>query len=205
LKEEKEECHLRKYDESWLWHMRLGNLNFYHLIKLRNSGAVKDLPKISKPYDSVCKPCQIGNLTRTKFKSNNFASTEKPLQLVHMDLCVTSRKEGTGKENYFMLIIDDYSRLTWVSFLKDQKTKAFKKFKVFKALTENQTGKRLKAVSFDRGGEFSSRDFKYFCDKHGIKREYTIPRTPQKNGVVERQNRSVQQMERSMMNERNIG
>jgi hypothetical protein len=57
LKEEKEECHLRKYDESWLWHRILGHLNFDHIIKLRNNGALKDLPKISKPYDSICKPC----------------------------------------------------------------------------------------------------------------------------------------------------
>jgi hypothetical protein len=92
LNEEKEECHLSKYDESWLWHRRLGHLNFDHIIKLRNNGEVKDLPKISKPYDSVCKPCHIGNLTRTEFKSKNFPSTEKPLQLVHMDLCGPSRK-----------------------------------------------------------------------------------------------------------------
>jgi transposase InsO family protein len=90
-----------------------------------------------------------------------------------------------------MLIIDDYSRLTWVSFLKE-KYEAFEKFKVFKALTKNQIGKRLKAVSSDRGGEFSSRDFKEFFYKHGIKIEYTIPRTPQQNGVVERHNRSIQ-------------
>jgi hypothetical protein len=96
-----------------------------------------------------------------------------------------------------MLIIDDYSGLTWVSLLKE-KSEAFKKFKVFKALTENQTGKGLKVVRSDRGGEFSSWNFKYFCDKHGIKREYTIPRNPQQNEVVERQNRSVQQMARSM-------
>jgi hypothetical protein len=120
-----------------------------------------------------------------------------------MDLFGPSRKEGTGKENYFMLIIDDYSRLTWVAFLKE-KSEAFEKFKVFKALIENQTGKRLKAIRSDRGGEFISWKFKEFCDKHGIKREYTIPRNPQQNGVVERQNRSVQQMARSMMNERNI-
>jgi hypothetical protein len=105
----KEECHLRRYDESWLWHRRLGHLNFDHIIKLRNNGAVKDLPKISKPYDCVCSSCQIGKLTRTQFKSKKFPSTEKPLQLVHMDLCGPSRKEGTGNENYFMLIIDDYS------------------------------------------------------------------------------------------------
>jgi transposase InsO family protein len=101
-----------------------------------------------------------------------------------------------------MLIIDDYSRLTWVAFLKE-KYEAFEKFKVFKALIENQIGKRLKLRS-NRGGEFSSWNFKELCDKHGIKREYTIPRTPQQNGVVEKQNRSVQQMATSMMNERNI-
>ena len=89
-----------------------------------------------------------------------------------------------------MLIIDDYSRLTWVAFLKE-KAEAFEKFKTFKALTETQTGKRLKAVTSDRGGDFISSDFKEFCDKHGIKREYTIQRTPQQNGVVERQNRTV--------------
>jgi transposase InsO family protein len=53
-------------------------------------------------------------------------------------------------------------------------------------LTENQTRKILKTVRYNRGGEFSSWNFKEFCDKHGIKREYRIPRTPQQNGVVER-------------------
>jgi transposase InsO family protein len=103
-----------------------------------------------------------------------------------------------------MLIIDDYSRLTWVAFLKE-KDEAFDKFKTFKALTETQIGKRLKAVRSDRGGEFMSRDFKEFYDEHGIKREYTILRTPQQNGVVGRKNRTVQEMARSMMNEKNIG
>ena len=121
-----------------------------------------------------------------------------------MDLCGPSRQEGIGKENYFMLIIYDYSRLTWVSFYKE-KAEAFEKFKIFKALTENQTRNRSKEVRSDRGGEFMSSVFKEFCDKHGINREYTIPRTPQQNGVVERQNRIVQQMARSMMNEKNIG
>jgi hypothetical protein len=204
LKEDREECHLRKYDEIWLWHRRLGHLNFDHLMKLKNIEEVKDLPRISKPQDSMCKPCQVRKLTRTQFKSNSSTSIEKPVQLVHMDLCGPSRQEGTGKENYFMLIIDDYSRITWVSFLKE-KDEAFEKFKKFKSLTKNQTGKRLKEVRSDRGGEFMSSDFKEFCDKHGIKREYTIPRTPQQNAVVERQNRTVQQMARSMMNEKNIG
>jgi hypothetical protein len=97
LKEDKEECHLRKHDESWLWHGRLGHLNFDHLIKLKNLEVVKDLPIISKPQDSMCKPCQVGKLTRTQFKSKSSTSIEKPLQLVHMDLCGPSRHEGTRK------------------------------------------------------------------------------------------------------------
>jgi hypothetical protein len=138
----------------------------------------------------MCKPYQVGKQNRTQFKSKRFTSIEKPFQLVHMDLCGPSRQEGIGKENYFMLIIDDYSKLTWVSFLKEN-AEAFEKFKIFKDLTETQTGKRLKAVISDWGEEFMSRDFKEFCDHHGIKREYTIPRTPQQNGVVERQNRTM--------------
>ena len=62
-----------------------------------------------------------------KFKSKSVPSTNKPLQLVHLDLCGPSRKEGTSKEKYFMLVIDDYSRLTWVAFLKE-KSEAFAKF-----------------------------------------------------------------------------
>ena len=60
----------------------------------------------------------MGKLTRTQFKTKNVSSTSKPLQIVHLDLCGPSRKEGTGKENYFMLVIDDYSRMIWVAFLK---------------------------------------------------------------------------------------
>jgi transposase InsO family protein len=121
-----------------------------------------------------------------------------------MDLCGTSRQEDIEKEKHFMLIIDDYSRLTWVAFLKE-KAKEFEKFKIFKALIENQIDNRLKEVRSYRGGEFMSSDLKELCDKHGINREYTILGTPQKNGAVERQNRRVQQMSRLMMNEKNIG
>jgi hypothetical protein len=99
LKEDRAEWHLSKHDEIWLWHRRLGHINFDHLIKINNLEAVKYLPRISKPQDSVCKPCQVGKLTRTQFKSKSSTSTEKPLQLVHMDLCGPSIQEGTWKEN----------------------------------------------------------------------------------------------------------
>jgi hypothetical protein len=86
LKEDKEKCHLRKLDESWLWHKRLGHLNFYHIVKLNNEVVVKDLPRISKPNNFVCESCQMGKLTRAQFKLKSFTSLEKPLQIVHMYL-----------------------------------------------------------------------------------------------------------------------
>jgi hypothetical protein len=203
MKEDKEKCHLRKFDESWLWNKRLGHLNFDNIVKLNNEGVVKYLPRISKPNNSVCESCKMGKLTCSQFKSKSFTSSEKPLQIVHMDLCGPSRKEGSRGERYFMLAIDDFSGLTWVSFLRE-KSDVFEKCKKFKALAEKKTGRKLKAIRSDRGGEFLSRDFKEFYDRHGIKREYTIPSTPQQNRVVERQNRSVQQMARVMMSERDI-
>jgi hypothetical protein len=72
LKENREECHLRRHDESWLWHRRLGHINFDHLIELKKLEAVKDLSRISKPQDSMCKPCQVGKQNRTQFKSKSF-------------------------------------------------------------------------------------------------------------------------------------
>jgi hypothetical protein len=187
MKEYKEKCQLRKFDESWLWHKRIGHLNFDHIVKLNNEGVVKELQRISKPNNSVCESCQMWKLTCAQFKSKIFTSSKKPLQIVNMDLCGPLQKEGTRGEHYFMLVIDDFSRLTWVAFLRE-KCDVFEKFKTFKALSENHTGRKLKEIRSDKGGEFMSGDFKEFCDRHGIKRQYTIPGTPQQNGVVERQN-----------------
>jgi hypothetical protein len=159
LKEDKEKCHLSKFNESWLWHKRLGHLNFDDIVKLNNEGVVKDLPRISKPNNSICESCQMGKLTCAQFKSKSFTSSEKPLQIVHMDLCGPSRKEGTGEECYFMLVIDDFPRLTWVAFLRE-KSDVFEKFKKFKALAKNQARRKLKEIPSDRGGEVMSRYFK---------------------------------------------
>jgi hypothetical protein len=120
LKEDKEKCHLRKLDESWLWHRRLGHLNFDHIVKLNNEGIMNDLPRISNPNNSRCESYQMGKMIHAQFKSKSFTYSKKPLQIFHMDLCGPSRKEGTGGDCYFMLFIDDFSRLMWVAFLREK-------------------------------------------------------------------------------------
>ena len=84
-------------------------------------------------------------------------------------------------------------------YLIKRKSEAFEKFKKFKAEVENQLGKRIKAIRFDRGGEYLLRDFKDYLTQNGIVSQLTAPGTPQQNGVAERRNRTLLEMVRSMM------
>jgi transposase InsO family protein len=102
--------------------------------------------------------------------------------------------------NTFFFIVDDYTRLTWVFFLKE-KSKAFEKFKIYKSLVENETDLKIKCLRLDNGGEFTTKEFTQFCENHGIKRQLSSPRTLRQNGVVKRKNRTVQEVARTMLNE----
>ena len=75
--------------------------------------------------------------------------------------------------------------MTWVTFLKEKST-AFEKFKIFKAMVENEAKKKINFLRLDNGGEFTSNEFNEFCEIHGIKRQFSAPKNPQQNGVVER-------------------
>jgi transposase InsO family protein len=99
-----------------------------------------------------------------------------------------------------MLLIDDYTRITWVTFFKE-KYEAFEKFKSFKALVENETDLKIKCLRSNKGGEFTFYEFDEFCENHGIKRHFSIASTPNQNGVVERKNKIVQEMAKTMLNE----
>ncbi len=123
-----------------------------------------------------------------------------PLELVHTDVCGPFRKRTPRGEEYLILSIDDFSRFVWLGHMK-HKDEAFEKFKSFKALVENESGYKIKSLRSDRGGEFISNDFFDFCEENGIRREFSTARTPQQNEVVERMNRTVQQMARAMLDE----
>ena len=99
---------------------------------------------------------------------------------------------------YYVSFIDDYSRRTFVYFLKN-KSEVFSWFKEFKSLVENQTRRKIKCLRIDNGGEFCNANFEKFCVDHGIKTHKTMPYTPQQNGVAERMNRSLMERARSML------
>lgn len=83
---QEDKCYLSQTDESWLWHKRLGNTSFDNLININKINAVRDIPKLFKPNQGVCGPCQHGKQTRTNHKTKEF-STSKPLEIIHANLC----------------------------------------------------------------------------------------------------------------------
>jgi hypothetical protein len=121
-----------KTDEIWLWHKRMGHMKFENLVKINTNQAITDTPKIKKTSSIVCKQCQHGKQSRESFKTNECA-TSKPLELVHIDICGPTNTKILQGECYFILLIGDYTRMTWISFLKN-KSEAFEKFKAFKGL-----------------------------------------------------------------------
>lgn len=102
----------------------------------------------------MCKECQLGKLNESSFK-NKYFSSENVLDLVHTDLGSPIRTKSFYGDRYFMLFVDDFSRMIWVVFLKE-KSKAFHMFKVFKAQVKIGMSKNLKCLRSDRGGEFTS-------------------------------------------------
>lgn len=118
-------------------------------------------------------------------------------------MCGPTKTRTLYGERYFILFIDDYTRIMWVAFLRE-KSEAFGKFKIFKAKVENESGIRIKCLRSDRRGEFTSNQFNIFCEDNRIHRQVSTTRTPQQNGIAERRNRTVSEAARAMMLEGNV-
>jgi transposase InsO family protein len=120
------------------------------------------------------------------------------MEIVHTDLVGPTTKKVLKGEKYFILLVDDYTRMTAVFFLEN-KSEAFENFKVYKEMVENEMDSKIKCLRSDNGGEFTSKEFMDYCSSHGIKRQFLVAMTPQQNGVVERKNMPIQEMARTML------
>jgi len=144
------------------------------------------MPDVQESHDGVCPGCANRKKTREPFPSSK-NKADDILQLIHSDLCGPMPVHSFG-DLYYSIFIDDFLRKTWIHYLK-HKDEAFAMFKNFKALVESQTGKKIKLLRFDNGGEYISNEFIEFCGKEGIKEETTVPYYPNQNGVAKRKNR----------------
>jgi hypothetical protein len=191
-----------KEDKAWLWHGRYGHLNFRALRDLSSKKIVEGMLVIDR-VEEFCDGCALGKHHRHAFLNIANYRAEKPLDLVHIDLCGQIRPSTPGGKNYFLLVVDDFSRYMWLELLVT-KAEAFECFKRVKAMAEVESGCRLRAFRSDRRGEFNSIQFTEFCNEKGLKHFTTAPYSPQQNVVVERRNQTIVEMARCMLKSKKI-
>ena len=130
-------------------------------------------------------------------QSKNVVLTSKRLEVLHIDLFEPSRTMSLGGNYYGLVIVDDYSRYTWTLLLKT-KNDVFRKLS---NVIQNEKGLDIVSIRSDHGGEFQNEYFEKIYEENGIHHTLSTPRTPQKNGVVERKNKSLEEGARTLLNE----
>jgi transposase InsO family protein len=130
----------------------------------------------------------------------NAVMTEHSGQLLHMDTIDPSRIRSTGGKWYILVIVDDYSRYSWVFFLVS-KDEVFKHFRLLVLRLNNKHPNCLKVIRSDNGTEFRNVCFYEFCLEHGINQQFSVPHVPQQNRVMERKNHTLVEMARTMLDE----
>ncbi|GJR43310.1 putative ribonuclease H-like domain-containing protein [Tanacetum coccineum] len=164
-------------DESNLWHRRLGHINFKTINKLVRGNLVRGLPSKLFENDHSCVACQKGKQHKASCKTKLVSSISHPLQMLHMDLFGPTFVRSINHKIYCLVVTDDYSRFSWVFFLatKDETSEILK---TFITGIENQINHKVKIIRCDNGTEFKNNDMNQFCGMKGIKREFSVARTP---------------------------
>ncbi|GJV78368.1 putative ribonuclease H-like domain-containing protein [Tanacetum coccineum] len=148
--------------------------------------------------DHTCVVCQKGKQHKASCKAKLVISISQPLQMLHMDLFGPTSVRSINHKTYCLVVTDDFSRFSWVFFLatKDETSGILK---TFITGIENQINHKVKIIRCDNGIEFKNNDMNQFCGVKGIKREFSVARTPQQNGVAERKNMTLIEATRTML------
>ena len=189
-------------DVSRLWHERFGHLNYRYLQQLNQQSMVIGLPSVQFS-GGVCQGCILGKHPKEKFDKGKAWRASQILELVHSDLAGPFQHPSFSKARYVLTFIDDFSRYTWVYFLK-QKSEVFEHFQDFKTFVEKQSGNIIKVLRTDNGGEYVNHRFEKFCTSEGIDLQHSVPYNPQQNGVAERKNRFLKEMANCMIHSRSL-
>nr|GEW32132.1 hypothetical protein [Tanacetum cinerariifolium] len=184
--------------KSWLWHKRLSHLNFDTINDLAKNDLVSSLPKFKYAKEHLCPSCEQGKSKRASHPPKPVPNSKQRLHLLHIDLCGPMRVASINGKRYVMVIVDDYSRYTWVHFLrtKDETPKVIKNF-LKKIFVRFQAPVII--VRTDNRTEFKNQVLKEYFDSVGITHETSAAKTPQQNGVVECRNRMLVEAARIML------
>jgi len=173
-----------------------------NLAKLLKDNHMLGLTNIQFEKDRICSACQARKQIGVPHPPKSIMTTTQPLELIHMDLFGPIAYLSFRGDKYGLVIVDDYSRFTWV-FLVYDKCQVQDKVKTFLRRAQREFNLLVKKVRSDNGSEFKNTQVE-FLDEEGIKHEFSTPYTPQQNGVVERKNRTLIDMARIMLDEYKI-
>ncbi|KAK1610870.1 hypothetical protein QYE76_034543, partial [Lolium multiflorum] len=194
-------CLFGKADVGWLWHRRLAHVNMRTLQSLHKGNHIVGLMEsVSFAKDRVCRACVEGKMHDSPHPSKTIISSKRILELLHVDLFGPVTHASLGAKKHCLVIVDDYSRYTWVYFLKT-KDETQQIFIDFATEVQRQHNLLIKAIRSDNGSEFKNYTLNDFLSDEGIRHQYSAAYTPQQNGVAERKNRTLMDMARSMMAE----
>ncbi|KAK1679732.1 hypothetical protein QYE76_040580, partial [Lolium multiflorum] len=194
-------CLFGKADVGWLWHRRLAHVNMRTLQSLHKGNHIVGLMEnVSFAKDRVCRACVEGKMHDSPHPSKTIISSKRILELLHVDLFGPVTHASLGAKKHCLVIVDDYSRYTWVYFLK-MKDETQQVFIDFATEVQRQHNLLIMAIRSDNGSEFKNYTLNDFLSDEGIRHQYSAAYTPQQNGVAERKNRTLMDMARSMMAE----
>ncbi|KAK1695105.1 hypothetical protein QYE76_011802 [Lolium multiflorum] len=194
-------CLFGKADVGWLWHRRLAHVNMRTLQSLHKGNHIVGLMEsVSFAKDRVCRACVEGKMHDSPHPSKTIISSKRILELLHVDLFGPVTHASLGAKKHCLVIVDDYSRYTWVYFLKT-KDETQQIFIDFATEVQRQHNLLIMAIRSDNGSEFKNYTLNDFLSDEGIRHQYSAAYTPQQNGVAERKNRTLMDMARSMMAE----
>lgn len=185
--------------EAVKWHKMMAHLSYKNL-KLLSTMSVGMPEKVKKQCDNVrhvCEVCQEAKLTRSSFNSQR-TRAERPLQIVHTDVCGPISPVTHDGKAYFMTCIDDYTHFCHTYLMKN-KWEVPQLIKEFVTEAEVHFNSKVSKIRCDNGGEYVGHTFKKWCKDKGVILDYTIPHTPQHNGTAERFNRTLVEKTRSLL------
>jgi transposase InsO family protein len=197
---ELDKCLIAKTNMGWLWHRILAYVGMRNLYKLQKEDHILVLTNIIFENDSPCGACQAGKQVGAHHHEKNIMTTIILLEILHMNLFGPITYISIGDNKYALVIVDDYSRSTWVFFLQD-KSETQEVLKKFVRRAQNEFDAKVKKIRSDNGTEFNNTQVEDFLDEKGINHEFLAPYTPQQNGVVERKNQTLIEMTRTMIDE----
>ena len=188
-----------------LWHKLLGHISKDRVERLIKTNILSAL----KNDLETCVDCCRGKMT--KIRKKTVVRSSDLLEVIHTD--ISAPYTATLCRNfYFITFIDDYSRYGYLYLIKE-KAESLDKFKIFRTEVEKQLGKVIKVVRFDGGGEYYGKHgdagqlkgpFSKYLEDSGIVAQFTMPGSPEQNGVAERRNRTLMEMVRSMISRTNL-